>query len=193
LGKGSFSCRRRIPIITEGTREEKRKRKEEKALSTGVVYQKRFAALRESTTVSSASDCSIFFWVCTMTFLLVSWSSPFRISSSRRKYACAYTKEGGGRVSDLKRRTQHNRLTYLVKVEDNVKLAHVSKVLVKGLHKSVNDLQRNELIVVVVNRNDKVQTGIAVIITMITLKENKERQRKKERERRGLKGKTDRL
>ena len=73
-------------------------------------------------------------------------------------------------------------MQYLVKVEDNVKLAHVSKVLVKGLHKSVNDLQRNELIVVVVNRNDKVQTGIAVIITMITLKENKERQRKKERE-----------
>jgi len=51
-------------------------------------------------------------------------------------------------------------MQYLVKVENDVKLAHVSKVFVKGLHKSVNDLQCNELVVIVVNRDDKVQAGI---------------------------------
>ena len=188
--EGVFSCRRRIPIIRGHERKERKR-----VLNMGVGYQKRLAALRESTTVSSASDCSIFFWVCTMTFLLVSWSSPFRINSSRRKYAYAHAHtHKRGKTWEWSEEREVNKdikgrafMQYLVKVENDVKLAHISKVFVKGLHKSVNDLQCNELIVIVVNRNDKVQAGI-------TAKPNKQlRHREKKMIPKGRIGESDRL
>ncbi len=50
-----------------------------------------------------------------------------------------------------------------MKVEYEIQLTHVAKVAVEDFHKVMNNLQRYQLVVCVVNACYKVQTGIALI------------------------------
>merc|ERR1712216_560557 len=57
----------------------------------------------------------------------------------------------------------------LVKVEDHVKLAHIAEVSVEDLNELMDDLQRDQLVVLVVHARDEVQTCISLKDDLVIL------------------------
>lgn len=56
-----------------------------------------------------------------------------------------------------------------MEVEDQVQFTDVSKILIEHFHKSMNHLQYNEFVFVLVNNGDKVQWGISFVDDFVLL------------------------
>lgn len=58
---------------------------------------------------------------------------------------------------------------YLVKVEDQIQLAHIAKVLVQYFYEHLHQLEHDQLIVVFIHNRDEVQTGITLVNDLVLL------------------------
>lgn len=52
---------------------------------------------------------------------------------------------------------------YFMEIKNQIQFAHVTKVLVKYLHKSVDQLQNNQLVFVLVHNRYEIQWGISFV------------------------------
>ena len=58
-------------------------------------------------------------------------------------------------------------LPYLVEIKNQVQLAHVPEILIQHLHKSLDQLQDNQLVFVFVHDRDKVEASISFIDDLV--------------------------
>ena len=56
-----------------------------------------------------------------------------------------------------------------MEVEDEIELAHISKVLVQDLHEGVNEFEDDELVIIFVDDGDEVQTSVSFIDDFVFL------------------------
>jgi hypothetical protein len=56
---------------------------------------------------------------------------------------------------------------YLVEVEDEVEFAHISEVLVQYFYEALHEFEDDQLILVLVNDGDEVQTGVSLVDDLV--------------------------
>jgi hypothetical protein len=56
-----------------------------------------------------------------------------------------------------------------VEVEDEVEFAHVSEVLVEHFHEGLHEFEDDELVLVLVDDGDEVETGVALVDDLVLL------------------------
>lgn len=61
----------------------------------------------------------------------------------------------------------NNRWTYLMKIEYQIKLTYISKVLVQNLYESVNHFKSDKLILILVDNSYEIETRISFVYDFV--------------------------
>lgn len=56
-----------------------------------------------------------------------------------------------------------------MEVENEIKFANISKILIQYLNKTLHELEDDELVFVLIDDGDEIQTGIALIDDLVLL------------------------
>ena len=56
---------------------------------------------------------------------------------------------------------------YLVKIEDEIQFADISEVLIQSLYKNLHEFKDDELVFILVDEGDEVETGVALVDDLV--------------------------